>query len=152
YINEYHGTYFHYGESTVKDAGGTVVEDTAYSEKYVVDNDITKLVTTGRDQVSLATHFRSVAMEGELNLLLTFDGNSCTVSAPEDSPFAVSGTGTFQSGAYSWGNKARNGIELNYTVSDGTFTYEASEVLVVRDRGVVMEVFTPSVSEGPAET
>src|SRR3546814_11066061 len=35
YINEYHGTYFHYGESTVKEGGGDVLEDTLYREKYI---------------------------------------------------------------------------------------------------------------------
>lgn len=147
YINEYHGAYFHYGESTVKDAGGAVLEDSTYSEKFVVNNDISRLLTTGRHQVALTTHFRSTIMEGEIQLLLDFEGNSCTVSAPEDSPYSVTGTGTFKDDAYTWGNKPRNGIELNYTVSDGTNSYEASEVLVARDRGVVMEVFSPQVIE-----
>src|SRR3546814_21020095 len=77
-----------------KDGGGSVLEDTLYSEKYVVNNDIARLVTTARHQVSLSTHFRSDTMSGELDLLLSFDGNNCTVTAPEGSPYTITGTGT----------------------------------------------------------
>jgi len=144
YINEYHGTYFRYGTSSVKDLNGTVVENTPYNtEKYVEYYPTVKLVTTGRYQVSISTFFQSEIMENSLDLILTFNGNSCTVSGPENSPYTISGTGEFQSKKYSWGNKDRDGIVLNYTISDGTHVYEASDVLVLRDRGVVMEVYSP---------
>lgn len=143
YINEYHGTYFHYGQSSVKDAGNNVVEDTVYQEKYVEHNSTTKLLTTGRHQVTLSTFLHSEIMNTGIDLVLDFEGTNCTVSAPEDSPFTVSGTGVFKSKAYTWGNKERNGIELSYTVSDGVNTYEANDVLIVRDRAVVMEVYSP---------
>lgn len=143
YINEFHGTYFHYGECTVKDAAGTTIDEKRYIADYVEQNSTAKLVTTKRHQVSLSVPSQSELMEGSLNLLLDFDGNSCTVSAPEGSPLTVNGTGEFKKDAYSWGNKSRNGLELTYTVSDGTHTYEAKDTFVVRDRGVVMEVFTP---------
>lgn len=145
YINEYHGTYFHYGESSVKDSTNSVVEATTYSEKYVENNDISKLVTTGRNQVSLNTFFHSEVMTGEINMLLDFNGDNITIKAAEDSPYTISGSGTFKSNEYSWGNKDRNGIELNFTVSDGKNTYEASDVLVARDRGVVLETYSPVV-------
>lgn len=143
YINEYHGAYFHYGESSVKDASGTAVENTKYSEKYVENNSIVKLVTTARNQVRFDTHFKSDEMNGELNLLLSFNGNNCTVSAVDGSSYSVSGTGVFKSKEYNWGNKERDGIEFNYTVSDGEMTYEAKDVLVIRDRAVKMEIYSP---------
>jgi len=71
YINEFHGTCFHDGSSTVKGAAGAEIESTTYSEKYVENNPTAKLVT------------------------------------------------------------------------NGTHIYEAADVLVTRDRGVVMEVFNP---------
>lgn len=145
YINEFHGTYFHYGQSSVKDAANAELENTTYSETYVENNGTLKLVTTGRHQVSVSAFLKSEVMAGEVNLVLTFDGNNCTVTAAEGAPYTVSGTGVFKSDAYVWGNKDRNGIELNYTVSDGTNTYEAKDVLVARDRGVVMEVYSPEV-------
>lgn len=145
YINEYHGTYFHYGRSVVKDALGTVIEDTTYEAKYVEQNETSKLVTTGRYQVSINTFLHSDIMGGNVDMLLTFDGNNCSVTAPEGSIYSISGTGVFKPKAYTWGNKDRDGIELNFTVSDGTNTYEGTDVLVVRDRGVVMEVYSPLV-------
>ncbi|GAA5224938.1 DUF5627 domain-containing protein [Membranihabitans marinus] len=145
YINEYHGTYFHYGQSTVKDSMGMVLEDTTYSENFVVNNTTSKLVTTGRNSVEMVTSLRSTVMTGEVKMVLTFEGDNCTIAAAEGSDYEISGTGAFQSNAYEWGNKDRNGIVLNYTVSDGNNTLEASEVLVDRDRGVVLEVYSPEV-------
>lgn len=145
YINEFHGTYFHYGSNSVKDLSGNIVENNSYSEKYVENNPIIKLLTTGRYQVSLSTFFHSKEMEGSLILLLNFNGNNCTVSAPANSPFTINGTGEFHSKKYSWGNKERDGITLKYTISDGNFVYEANEVLVIRDRDIVMEVYSPAL-------
>jgi len=144
YINEYHGNYFRYGTSSVKDMSGNVVENTSYNtEKYVENYPVLKLITSGRYQVSISTFFQSKIMENSVNLILTFNGNSCTVSAPEGSPYTITGSGEFQSKKYSWGNKERDGIELNYTISDGNHLYQANDVLVIRDRGVTMEVYSP---------
>jgi hypothetical protein len=145
YINEFHGNYFHYGASTVKDATGTQVETTTYSEKYVENNIVTKLTTTARYQVSLSTLFKSKIVTGDLKMLLTFTGNNCTVTAPTGVSYTITGTGTFKSKEYTWGNKQRDGIVLNYTVTTATNKYEASDVLVARDRAVIMELYTPVV-------
>jgi len=143
YINEFHGTYFHYGASTVKDAANAVVETTTYNEAFVEKNPTTKLVTSGRNQVTVSTNMHSAIMTGQINMVLNFSGNTCTVAAAEGSAYTISGTGEFKSKAYSWGNKERDGIVLNFTVSNGVNTYTASDVLVIRDRGVVMEVYSP---------
>jgi len=144
YINEFHGAYFHYGASSVKDLSGTIVENTSYNnEKYVEKYPTVKLVTSGRYQVSMSTFFQSEIMENSVNLILTFNGNNCTVSAPADSPYTISGTGEFQPKKYSWGNKERDGITLSYTISDGAHVYQANDILVLRDRSVVMEVYSP---------
>ena len=145
YINEYHGTYFHYGESNVKDAANAVVEDSVYQATYVESNGTSKLVTSGRHQVSLNTFLHSSMMSAEVNMVLDFDGNNCSISAAEGSAYTISGTGVFKQKEYTWGDKKRDGIELTYAVSDGANTYEATDVLVIRDRGVVMEVYSPVV-------
>lgn len=146
YINEYDGKYFRYGKSKVKNASGTVIEEQSYdTEKYVEKYPIVQLLTSGRYSVTVSTFFQSKVMEGNLNLVLTFSGNSCTVSAPEGAPYTISGTGQFKSKEYEWGNKKRDGIVLNYQVSDGTNLYEANEELVLRDRPIVMEVYSPVV-------
>lgn len=145
YINEYHGTYFQYGSNKVKDLADVVLKDSTYSTTYVENNAITKLVTTGRNQVSMTTTLRSKIMTSQsaVGLVLTFSGNNCTVSAPAGSPYTITGTGEFKSKAYEWGNKKRDGITLKYTISNATNKYEADEVLVIRDRAVVMETYSP---------
>mgnify|MGYP001114971807 CR=1 FL=1 len=84
-------------------------------------------------------------MVAEVNMLLTFNGDNCTITAAEGSPYTISGSGVFKSKEYEGGNKERNGIELNFTVSDGKNTYKANDVLVARDRGVVLETYSPEV-------
>lgn len=145
YINEFHGNYFHYGESSVKDASDAVVENTSYNETHVENNGVSKLVTTGRYQVSLTTFLKSEVMTGDVNMVLDFNGDNCTITAAEGSAYTISGSGVFKSKEYTWGNKERDGIELNYSISDGENTYEASDVLVNRDRAVVLETYSPQV-------
>lgn len=143
YINEFHGNYFHYGASQVKDATGTVLETRTYSEKYVENNPVSKLITTARNQVSVKMIPQSSLVTGEVTLLLTFNGKNCTVTAPEGAAYTASGTGEFKSKAYTWGNKARDGIVLKFSLTKGTQTYEADDVLVIRDRAVTLETYTP---------
>jgi len=143
FINEFHGAYFHYGTSKVKDALNTQIETITYSTPYVENNTVSQLVTTGRYQVSLSTIYRSVIMTGGINMVLNFTGNTCTITAATGSAYTITGTGEFKSQAYEWGNKKRDGITLKYTVTTATNKYEADEVLVVRDRGVIMETYLP---------
>lgn len=145
YINEYHGTYLHYGKSSVSDGSGNVVENTTYSEDNLVDNSTLELVTSGRHQVSLSTFLQSHIITGEIDMLLDFNGDNCTITGAKGSSFIITGSGTFKSNAYEWGNKERNGIELTYTVTDGVNTYQANDVLVIRDRGVVFETYNPAI-------
>jgi len=149
FINEYHGNYFQYGTSTVKDGANTVLETTTYSTPYVENNTVTKLVTTGRNQVMFTTFLKSAILTGTVNMLLDFSGNTCTIVGAPGSTYTIAGTGEFKSKAYVWGNKQRDGITVNYTVTDGVNTYTADDVLVVRDRAVVMELFVPLVYQWP---
>ena len=144
FINEYHGNYFHYGSSTVKDGAGATVETNAYNtQSYVENNPVVKLTTTARYQVSMSTNFKGSKLSGNYNMLLTFNGNNCTITNPAGTTYTITGTGSFKTKEYEWGDKKRDGIVLTYTVTSGTYKYEASETLVARDRAVVMEVYSP---------
>lgn len=143
YINEYHGAYFYSGKSQVKDISGAVVEDTTYNNEDIVKNPATKLITTGRHQVSFNTFLSSKIFTEEVKMLLTFNGNNCVVTQAEGSVYTISGTGEFKSKEYMWGDKKRDGIVLTYTVSDGENTATVNDVLVSRDRGVVLETYSP---------
>jgi hypothetical protein len=146
YINEFHGNYFHYGSAKIKDAAGAEIEAVPYNtQPYVENNPVALLTTTGRYQVTMTTAYKGTKMAGNYTILLTFNGNNCTITAPAGSAYTATGTGMFVSKKYSWGNKQRDGIELSYKVTSGTNTFEATEVLVARDRAVVMEVYNPSL-------
>ncbi len=146
YINEYHGAYFHYGQCSVKDALGAEVESQTYQDEFVEKNTVAKLYTEARYQVAFSTFLHSQIMGNpRVDLLLTFSGNNCTVSNATASPLTVSGTGEFKSKAYAWGTKARDGIVLQFKVSDGNYNYSANDVLVIRDRGIKMETYSPVV-------
>jgi hypothetical protein len=145
YINEFHGNYFHSGEAFVTDADNNRLDQQTYRAAYMEVNEVKLLTTTARHQVKLTTPLRSSVMKGDLQLLLNFNGDQCTVSSA-DTNFVVTGTGQFKKDAFEWGNKKRNGITLDYKVSNGENTYQAKDELVARDRGVVMQLYNPIVN------
>lgn len=145
FINPYHGKYLHRGISVLKDASNTQVEKTVYHQTYVVDDEIWSLVTTGKSQVSLAGILHSSVVTGAFNMLLTFaDDGTCSISQAPGSAYTITGTGKFSKDADEWGNEKRDAIYLNYQLVKGTNTYSATDTLVVRDRAVVMETYTPA--------
>ncbi len=146
YINPYHGKYLHRGQSTVKDASNNAIEKTVYRQKYVVDDEVWSLVTTGRKQVSVTGTVRSTIVAGTLNMLLDFsDNGTCTIKEEAGSAFTITGAGKFVDDGDEWGNKKRDAIHINYQFTSGANTYSATDTLVVRDRAVVMEVYKPIV-------
>ncbi|MBQ2210511.1 MAG: DUF1735 domain-containing protein [Prevotella sp.] len=79
------------------------------------------------------------------DLLLTFNGDQCTISSLTDGVTAT-GTGTFtdQGAKKSWGNKDRDLMELNYAVDfGGGQQFSKNEKLVWQRSGVVREEFAP---------
>lgn len=146
YINPYHGKYLHRGVSTVKDAGNTQVEQTVYRKQYVVDDEIWSLVTKSMTEVTLTGTIRSALITGTFSMLLTISANgTVSVKEAEGSPMVITGSGKFVNDGDEWGNKKRDAIHLNYQFVSGTHTYSAVDTLVIRDRAVVMEVYTPTV-------
>src|SRR5699024_1925228 len=83
YINEYHGTYFHFGENKVKDIDGYVIDNNTYSEKHLIDNKLVKIVTVGRNEVEMTLQLNSDLMKEEQSLLLNFEGDNCTISSTD---------------------------------------------------------------------
>lgn len=147
YINPYHGKYLHRGKSVIKDASNTVIEDSIYRNTFIEDNEIWSITTSGKNQVLTQGNIKSLKIKGQFNLILNFDQNGhCSVTGNAgSSKYVVTGTGAFADDADTWGNKKRDAIHLNYQFSDGTNTYYAIDTLVIRDRAVVMETYTPIV-------
>lgn len=79
------------------------------------------------------------------DLLLSFNGDQCTISSLTDGVTAT-GSGSFgeKSEKKAWGNKDRDGMELNYSVTfaDG-HQFATHEKLVWQRSGVTIEEFSP---------
>lgn len=146
FINPYHGVYLHRGSNTVKDGTQATVENNVYRTKYVEDNELWTLITTGKSQITINAFTHSALVPGALKMVLDFsDNGNCSVAEAEGSAFTITGSGRFAENADTWGNKERDAIHLNYTLTLGEYTYAAIDTLVIRDRAVKMQLYKPIV-------
>lgn len=146
YVNPYHGTYFHRGISTITDSTGKVIETTPYRTQFVEKNELWALNTKSKNQITVEGTVRGTAVTGKFNMLLTFNGDNCVIGTAPGSAYTVTGTGKFANDADEWGNKKRDAIHMTYQFTKGKTKYTATDTLVVRDRGVILEVFQPVIS------
>jgi len=146
YINQYDGQYLHRGANQVKDGSGAALESTVYHTEHVVDNAVVKLTTAAKNQVVLQTNSRSGLYPGVLKMNLAFAGDeSCVITEADGSAYSVTGSGKFVNDGDEWGGKKRDAIHLTYQFTVGTDTFTATDTLVVRDRAIKMQLFTPEV-------
>jgi hypothetical protein len=146
YINPYHGKYLHRGISVVRDASSAILETKVYRQKYNVDDEIWSLVTTGKSKVTIVANLHSELITGLLKMDLTFsDNGNCTIAQAAGSDYPVSGSGKFTNDADEWGNKKRDAIHITYQLISGANTLTATDTIVIRDRAVIMETYTPDV-------
>lgn len=146
YVNPFHGNYFHRGRSAL-DSAGRSLETNTYRQQYVERDEVWTLTTRAKNQVAVTGVIRSAAVTGNLNMLLTFNGDNCVIQGTTNKADVISGTGKFLDDADNWGNKKRDAIHLTYEFTQAGKKYTATDTLVVRDRGVVMELFTPVVTK-----
>ena len=94
---------------------------------------------------SYAVSFQDGSTSYDAKLKLSFNGNNCTISSLTDGVTA-SGSGSWgdDSEKKAWGDKDRDGMELNYTVTfaDGK-SFSKNEKMVWKRSGVVKEEFAP---------
>ncbi|SDL13703.1 protein of unknown function [Catalinimonas alkaloidigena] len=145
YVNPWHGFYLRRGQDLIEREGGetnTVVRHAAYVEY----DEVNALVTQGLNEVSFPLVFKDA--EGynvDCTLTLTFEGDgNCTVSSAVENVTAT-GRGTFvkRGEKNSWGEKDRDALYLSYEIEAGALYVTATDTLVLRDRGVAFETFTP---------
>ncbi|TDE12129.1 DUF5627 domain-containing protein [Dyadobacter psychrotolerans] len=146
YVNPFHGNYFHRGKSTLTDAAGKVLESSMYHQQYVEKDEVWTLNTKAKNKVTVEGVVRATAVTGKLSMLLTFTGNDFVIQSAPGSAFNITGTGKFVDDADEWGNKKRDALYLNYQFTQGANKYTATDTLVVRDRGVILELFQPVIT------
>ncbi|AWW33327.1 adhesin [Echinicola strongylocentroti] len=147
YINEWHGNYLRRGRDIITGKDPAIIDETVVRhEENVVDDEINELVTQSMTEVVFPL---TLTGEGGVNvtadLLLTFnDDGNCTVSAAHDG-YTASGTGTFVKDGEksSWGNQDRDALYLEYEIDMDQMHVATVDTLVLRNRGVGMETFSP---------
>ena len=149
YINPYHGAYLRRGVDNVKGFNGNTLLDTnvVYHNTYVEQDEVDYLFTKSLTQDSMSLNVKNV---GNLNkpfqFVLNFDNNGkCTVTAPASAAYTISGTGEFVKKGDMWGNQQRDVMHLKYKVDFGATIHNLTDTLVLRDRQVKFETFSPTI-------
>ncbi|HTI94876.1 MAG TPA: DUF5627 domain-containing protein [Puia sp.] len=145
YINPWHGNYLRRGAEKIQDnVGDTTL---IYHTQFVETDQLCSTGTLSLSADSLLLDAKSrTNVDIPFQLLLTFDNNGkCTIANPPSASYTLTGNGEFIKGGDSWGNQPRDVLHLKYTVDFGTSTHSFTDTLVVRDRGIKFETFTPYV-------
>jgi hypothetical protein len=143
YINPWHGYYLRRGIDHISgDVNATIVRH----KKYVEEDEVKFMNTRSLSDTEYPLVFKD-ASDNNINckLTLSFDEQGgCTISSGTEG-VSASGSGKFVSKGEkkSWGDRDRDAIYLNYTIDLPGIQVSATDTLVLRNRGVVMEVFNP---------
>lgn len=145
YVNPWHGNYLRRGKDVIS---GSVSQTNIRHKPYVEDDEVNKLSTRSMKEVEFPLVYKAPnGTNINCTLLLTFDdAGNCSVSSATSS-ITASGNGKFvkRGEKNSWGSKDRDALYLNYEINLTDMKVASTDTLVLRDRGVTMETFTPAV-------
>lgn len=143
YVNTWHGNYLRRGKDVVS---GNVNQTIVRHKEYVESDEVNKLNTRSVKELEFPVVYKDKdGINIYCTLLLTFDDqDKCTISAGS-AGFTATGNGRFvkRGEKNSWGSKDRDALYLDYQVSVAGMQVSTSDTLVLRDRAVTMETFTP---------
>lgn len=148
YINSWHGNYLRRGKDVVtgKNGNNALNKTITRHQKYVEDDEVSALKTRSLAIAEFPVIFKDQNNQNiTCNLLLNFDGSgNCTITNG-DNTFTATGSGKFvkRGEKNSWGAKDRDALYLKYEVDLTNMNVSSADTLVMRDRGVKMETFTP---------
>lgn len=143
YVNEWHGNYLRRGKDMVS---GNINQTVIRHKEYVEKDEVDKLSTRSMKELEFPVVYKDKDGNNiNCTLLLTFqDGGKCTVSSATAN-ITATGDGQFvkRGEKNSWGNKDRDALYLKYQVTLPGMQVSTLDTLVLRDRAVTMETFTP---------
>lgn len=150
YVNPWHGSYLRRGKDVgIGNSGNTALDTTIiYHNQYVERDQVVFMKTVSMDEISLSltTRDKGNPIDIPFELRVIFDNNgNCSVTNSDTVSYEISGNGKFVDDGDMWGNIKRDVMHLNYTVDFGTVTHSFTDTLVIRDRGIKFETFTPFV-------
>ncbi|WP_348636197.1 DUF5627 domain-containing protein [Rhodohalobacter sp. SW132] len=150
YINHYDGFYLRRGEDMFTDENGDT-ETRIRRTESVVKDEVVDLLTQSLTQVSFPyTIPDSDGNDINITILLDFDDQGNITVSDDSDEYTASGSGTFvnqSESEESWGEKNRNAIYLDYVVEweQSQRRVETADTLVLRDRGIGLETFSPEL-------
>lgn len=143
YVNPWHGYYLRRG---IENVTGEVTASIVRHKKYVEDDEVQLLTTRSLSEVEYPVIVKDKNGNNiTCTLILAFDENGgCTISSGSQA-YTATGTGKFASKAEkkAWGDKDRDALYLNYSMNLNTMQVNSTDTLVLRNRGIAMELFNP---------
>lgn len=149
YVNQYHGAYLRRGVDVVNGSNGNTSLDTTviYHNTYVEKDEVCNLFTKSLTQDTISLNAKNKGgINAPFQFVLTFDNSGkIIVSTPASATYTVTGTGEFVKKGDMWGNQQRDVLHLKYKVDFGTTTHNLTDTLVLRDRQVKADTYSPVV-------
>lgn len=143
FINQWHGNYLRRGKDVYT---GSTSKTVTRHKQYVEQDEVIHLPTYSLRQLEVPVTVQDNAGANvSFKMLLQFDSNQkCTITSSTNG-VTVTGTGSFvkKGDKNSWGNKDRDALYLQYEATLPSFKVATTDTLVIRDRGVKMETFSP---------
>jgi hypothetical protein len=145
YVNPWHGNYLRRGTDVIT---GSVNQTLVRHKPHVENDEVNKLSTVSLSKLNFPVVFKNASGTNvNCTLQLTFDASgNCTITSATTGVTAT-GSGKFikKGEKNSWGNKDRDALYLNYSVdlTSQNMQISTNDTLVMRDRAVIMETFTP---------
>lgn len=143
YVNKWHGNYLRRGIDVYT---GGLNQTIARRTQFIEGNEVKRMSTRSMTELELPLIFRdNTGNNINCTLLLTFDAtDKCTIRSITNN-ISAKGNGQFvkRGDKNSWGNRDRDALYLNYEVELPNFKVVSTDTLVMRDRAVTMETFTP---------
>jgi hypothetical protein len=145
YVNPWNGNYLRRGTDIIT---GSVNQTLMRHKPYVENDEVNKLSTASLSKLNFPVVFKNASNTNvNCTLQLSFDASgNCTI-ASVTSGVTASGSGKFvtKGEKNSWGNKDRDALYLDYTIdlTSQNMRVVTKDTLVMRDRAVSMETFTP---------
>jgi hypothetical protein len=142
YINEWHGFYLRRGVDVITGAHNATRVRRA---EFVERDEVNLLTTHSLRELAFPVVVQADGNTMRFDLLLTFDNaGNCAISTESDQ-YTVTGNGRFviDGEKRSWGDRDRDALYLQYQINGSGMQIQTTDTLVMRNRGVAMELFTP---------